>query len=363
MRQQLRGRHTLGSVAEWCRYLFERGLLMPAADLLPRRSALALADLSGFVGALLPTSAARTAWAEVAAATGRHGLTALPSVAVRLAMPRRDLVGLRRLRKRREHPRGWTVRHLNDARLWATVEAQRPFVICNGHFPHAPAQALEVLVPGLAGYSMHAPVPARRLSPAALRERLQNRLLYGISRQLIGLPSEVLLPYAGDTGALGRMVDRAREPGGVVRIYFDAVWERPNAYRRPFAGMSERGFAPGTARVARLAQCPIVLALPLFERDGSVRVEWGPWIEAPAPDDEAADIRITDELIDALERAVGRFPLQYQHPIGSERRWDAATQCWRMPATAGGALDQAPPGRPQGARCISRALRRRGRIR
>lgn len=98
--------------------------------------------------------------------------------------------------------------------------------------------------------------------------------------------------------------------------------------------MPERGFAPGTARVARLAHCPIVFALAIFERDGGVRVEWGPWIEPPAPGDEAADVRVTDELVDAPERAVGRYPLPHQHPIGCTRRWDAASECWRMPGSA-----------------------------
>jgi hypothetical protein len=44
--------------------------------------------------------------------------------------------------------------------------------------------------------------------------------------------------------------------------------------------------------------------------------------------DEQADIRITNEILDRIERAVGRWPGQYVLPIGGQRRWNAAACRW-----------------------------------
>jgi lauroyl/myristoyl acyltransferase len=315
-------------LAEWARYAYERAVLMPAAGALPRSWALALADVSACIDAALPTKTSRTARREVAAAMGRRGIGAYAAVARRLAAPRRDLVMLRRFRRGREHPRDVRVHEVNGGRVSEMLAAGQPFVVCNGHFPHAPDLVIStVIIPQLAGNSLFSPIPPRRLDPARLRERLQNHLLYGLSRKLVGFPPDILIPFAGSKDAVGTMVEQLRQ-GGVVRLLFDAVWERPHAYRRPFAAMAERGFALGTARIARLAEVPVVFCVSVYEPDGSARIEWGPWIEPPPIDDAAAVVRVMDELIDALELAIGRYPLQYLHPIGRERVWDAEREAW-----------------------------------
>jgi lauroyl/myristoyl acyltransferase len=124
------------------------------------------------------------------------------------------------------------------------------------------------------------------------------------------------------------MLAKLAQPGGVVRIAIDALWEKPNAYRRPFAGLQERGFALGAARVARLAQCPLVFFQTTFQDDGSVLVERGDPMEPPPVDDRASDIAVTDRLLNELERWVARYPTQYLHPIGHDRCWNAETSRW-----------------------------------
>lgn len=317
----------LASVMDWARYLADRLIVIPAADLLPRGSALAVADLIGYIDALVPAGTTATARNEMIAATGEHAWRAYRNTAIRLAAPRRDLVVLRRVRRGREHPREWTVRLVNAQRTWAMIAAGRPFVWSEAHFAHAPDLAT-VLYPGLAGgLSLFAPVPARRLSARALRERLQNQTMYGLWDKLRAQP-ENRLPFAGTKGVVSALIEEVRRPGGKANLLFDASWETRGAYRRAFAGMADRGFALGTARIARLAQCPIVFSFAVWESDRSVRFEWGPWIEPPPIDDEAADRAVVDKLVEAAELVVARYPAQYLHPIGHERAWDPATGRW-----------------------------------
>lgn len=322
---------------DWARYLADRLIVIPAADLLPRGWALAVADLVGYIEALVPAGTTATARKEMIAATGMRGWRAYQNAAMRLAAPRRDLVILRRVRREREHPREWTVRLINAERTWEMIAAGRPFVWSEAHFAHAPDLAT-VLFPELAGGpSLFAPVPPLRLSAGALRERLQNQTMYGLWDKLRGLPENRIV-FTGTKGVVTTLVEEARRRGGKPNLLFDAYWETPAAYRRPFAGLAQRGFALGTARIARLAQCPVVFSFAAWEPDGSVRLEWGPWIEPPAIDDDAADLAVIDRLAEAVEGVIARYPAQYLHPIGHERVWDAAMGQWRVEITATPAL-------------------------
>ena len=57
---------------------------------------------------------------------------------------------------------------------------------------------------------------------------------------------------AGDPNLMPAILADLAKPRWVRAIYIDAIWDRPHAHRRPFAGMTERGFALGAARIARL---------------------------------------------------------------------------------------------------------------
>ena len=128
-----------------------------------------------------------------------------------------------------------------------------------------------------------------RRAPPAPRERSSRTA----SRQSsFGLPY-----YAGSVRGLPRH-DPRRPPGARAAgrrrtgFYIDAIWDKPRAHRRPFAGHAERGFALGTARIARLAQVPVVLGIAAWTDDSTVRVVWRPPIEPPRIDDERADVRV-----------------------------------------------------------------------
>ncbi len=316
------------SPAAWARYLYELCVLVPAARLLPRRLALALADASGYLQASLPNAGATAARCEVRAATGLAGIALWRATAARLAGPRRDIVLLRRMRALREHPRAWPLREVGGERVHALAAAGKPFIIAAGHFYYAADLVIPVvLFPGIGGRGVKAAIPERRLDPEVLHERLLNHSLLGLRARLTGDAHERLVPEVG-RGSVVQAVERVlSQPGGATRILIDAVWTKAG-YDRPFAGMASRRFALGAARIARRAQCPVVFELAVFEPDGGVCVAWGPYVDPPAPDDEAADVRVMDQLIDHLETCVARFPLQYLHPMGCDRRWAATAARW-----------------------------------
>ena len=60
IRRRTPGR-TLASAMDWARYLADRLIVIPAADLLPRGWALAVADLVGYIEALVPAGTTATA--------------------------------------------------------------------------------------------------------------------------------------------------------------------------------------------------------------------------------------------------------------------------------------------------------------
>jgi lauroyl/myristoyl acyltransferase len=317
------------SPAAWARYIYELCVLVPAARLLPRAWALALADASGYLQASLPNAGATAARCEVRAATGLAGIALWRATAARLAGPRRDIVLLRRLRALREHPRDWPLREVHGEGVHALAAAGKPFIIAAGHFYYAADLVIPVvLFPGIGGRGVKGAIPERRLDPEVLHERLLNRSLLGLRSRLVGDTHERFVPEVG-RGSVMQAVQRVlAQPGGATRILIDAVWTKAG-YDRPFAGTASRRFALGAARIARRAQCPIIFEMAVFEPDGGVRVEWGPYIDPPAPDDEAADVGVMDQLIDHLEACVARYPLQYLHPMGCDRRWDPASGRWQ----------------------------------
>jgi lauroyl/myristoyl acyltransferase len=131
-------------------------------------------------------------------------------------------------------------------------------------------------------------------------------------------------------GFLVRLLRHLRDPGGAVIIATDAAWHgaRDGGYTRPFAAFGAQTFHLGTARLARLSQRPIVTCVPFLDGDRRVVMEWSPVIQPPARDDAGADVRITDEILDWIERRIGERPGQYVESFGHDRRWSPAAKCW-----------------------------------
>jgi lauroyl/myristoyl acyltransferase len=95
--------------------------------------------------------------------------------------------------------------------------------------------------------------------------------------------------------------------------------------------MRARTFSIGSAVFSRMAQCPIVACATYVEKEGTVVLEWGPVIPPPQREDEAADLRTINALLDFLEKAIGQRPTQYFLYIGEERQWNAVLQTWEDP--------------------------------
>jgi lauroyl/myristoyl acyltransferase len=165
-------------------------------------------------------------------------------------------------------------------------------------------------------------------TPQGLRVRLQMReLRKGIDLVRDG---DVDIAEVAGRAFLVRLLRHLRDPGGVVVIAADAAWhgEKDGGYTRPFAAFSAQTFHLGTARLARLSQRPIVTCVPFLDDDQRVVVEWSPVIAPPARDDEEADVRITNEILDWIERRIGERPGQYVESFGHDRRWSTTAKCW-----------------------------------
>lgn len=113
----------------------------------------------------------------------------------------------------------------------------------------------------------------------------------------------------------------------------DAPWRKNvrGSFARPFASRSNQWFATGAARLARAAQCPIVLCLSYLDETGIVTFEWVRVIDPPAEQDADADVRISNMLLDDIEAAIGRYPTQYVIDFLGTRRLERRSRQWVEP--------------------------------
>ncbi len=331
-------------VLAWFRYLTDRFVVVPIASVFPARIALTVADLVGLVHGLIPGRGSRVARLETTAATGAVGWAAFRGACRRLAGPRRDLVYLRRMRSRRESLADWTLNESNPDPIHQLVASRQPFVLAGGHFSSAPSYFRHQVLPADAAF-VGSELPHWKLSPSDLRRRLSAQLDYGLRSRFLGEPEtldyQIQVPDLWVQGAnwsdapdrtpsvQDAMLARLARPGGIVITLVDAYWEKSTAYRPPFVGIRERGFALGAARIARIAQCPLVPFVAVFgEEPRTVIIDWGCPIPPPEPDDAAADRRVIDQALEFIEKGVARYPDQYDYPIGCDRRWSAVTGRW-----------------------------------
>lgn len=332
-------------VVEWLRYAGDLLVLMPAAAVLPLRWGLALTYALGAIEALSPMRAGRTTRAEVAALGVRGRWRQFQASAARLAFPRKDFFYLVRFARGRDELADWRVEEVGGDALRQMLTEGRSVVLATGHFSSAGSTLRRVVLPPRSMSLVGEPVPWQ-LSPFRLRLRLATGVRMRARARALRTQPRALgaSQHVPDMWSRGRDLDaqparsphiqetmlaHLAEPGALLVVAVDAAWPKPRALRHPFAGRAEQQFAVGGARVARLAQCPIVpYVITLGRAPRTVRIEFGPTIE-PAPlDDEAADARLTKQLLGWLEVQVGRYPEQYRALIGVERRWDAAAERW-----------------------------------
>lgn len=243
-----------------------------------------------------------------------------------LERPFRDHVNAVRIATGREDMHDWQVEMRGAPEM--LNDPSQSFIIATGHFSRQAMGALYVptLVPKRLA-TVVAPMTQAK-TPHGFRVRLQMReLRKGMEIARVG---DIDIADVAGKGFLVRLLRHLRDPGGVVIIATDAAWhgEQDGGYSRPFAAFNKQTFHLGTARLARLSQRPIVTCVPFLDGDRRVVMEWSPVIQPPARADEAADVRVTNEILDWIERRIGERPGQYVEGFGHDRRWSPTAKCW-----------------------------------
>lgn len=297
-------------------------ILRPAAHL-PRRWSLGTADAIGFIYSLTPMGHRIRKSMAIAFPAGDSAKLAHEW----MTRPFRDYVAMRRLIVGRDHVERFPVESRNEPAILR--EPGQSLIIAIGHFSRE--ANIGLYKAGLIPKKIFATIaPLDQLShrPRALRLRLQiTAIMDGIRRARAG--DVDVVPFDGP-GALTKLVRHLRQPDSVVTISTDAVSSsgRERGHVRDFAGHRSVSFALGTARLARLSQRPIAVCVPFMDEDGRLVLDWTGPIAAPDRNDESADARITSNILDVLEKAVGMRPGQFVLPLGHERSWDDSTQRW-----------------------------------
>jgi lauroyl/myristoyl acyltransferase len=294
-----------------------------------------LASLAGRIDAsrLLDDAGLRR---EMEAAFGLDRKAAIAAARARAARRYLDFVVYRRIRSGREDPASWRVEERGAEALDDLRRSGASFVIATGHFARHPSYAMwtgatiphrivDVTLPGRDGSH-----------PASLGSRWWSTHLE-LMMDVCGRAPGVELVIVEDRSVAASLVARLKEPGTAVVIAADAPLGAGHrtVHRRPFAGRMLQGFARGTAAIARVARCPIVVCVPYLEPDGTVVLEWvgpiGPVAGGPAirPTGQAQDDHaVMDTILDVLEQMIGRRPTQYVLPIGRERIWNQDDEQW-----------------------------------
>jgi lauroyl/myristoyl acyltransferase len=243
-----------------------------------------------------------------------------------LGRPFRDHVNATRIAAGVELTREWTVEMRGPPAF--LDDPRQSFIIATGHFSREAMSCLYmpwILQRRLA--TVIAPLTEAK-TPRGFRVRLQMREMVKGIRAI--REDDVDVAEVAGKSFLVRLLHHLREPGGAVVIASDASWgaEKGGGLTRAFAGYASQTFAFGTARLARLSQCPIVTCVPFIVGDRHIVMEWSPVIPAPARDDAAADIQTTNTILDWIERRIGERPDQYVLSFGTERRWSPTTRSW-----------------------------------
>ena len=274
----------------------------------------------------VPTSG-RSALSTMRKAFGMEDADAKRAAREYLSQPFYAFVVFQRMLYRRESPDEWTIEEANGDEVTLLRESERPFIVATGHFRRESFIALYLprLCPGsVAG--VFASIPERSLRLSNLRIRVH----FGqVVKAVKWSRPDVELVHVG--GAFIKLLGHLANSRRRVIMAVDSFWKTTGSstHPRPFGGMKARPFSTGAATLSRLAQCPIVPCASYVDADGTIVLEWGPVIEPPLRQDEDADIRTTNVVLDFLENAIGRRPTQYVLHIGEERKFDPVLGTWK----------------------------------
>ncbi|MGD9968788.1 MAG: hypothetical protein AB7T59_19880 [Hyphomonadaceae bacterium] len=306
-------------------------LLRLAATHLPRAWAMGLADAAGYLFYIVPLGARARRSMRRAFPSGDANVLALEW----LRRPFRDYVAAVQIVSGRDVPAGWDVEQRNAPA--ALYDPNQSLIIATGHFSRQSMSGLYLpRVIAKALITVMAFVDRKPANAHNMRVlQLMNAFKAGIRRVREG---DVEIAEVGASpGLVLHLLKHLKRPGGALIIASDGPWSKDKAggFDRAFAGHAERHVALGTAWLSRMSQRPIVPCVSFLDTDERrIIIDWGELIPPAAKDDVNADVRVTNAVLDALERAIGQHPGQYVLPIGEERRWSETAQCWVAPTDA-----------------------------
>jgi lauroyl/myristoyl acyltransferase len=300
-------------------------ILHPAALYLPRSWALRIADSAGSLMELSPLGGRMRQWMRM---TFPHAEDPDRLAREWLRRPFRDYITSTRVAEAGESDADWTIESRNEPAI--LTDPSQSVIIATGHFSRQACGAVfapSVCPKGLV--SVVAPVEQASQGARAMRIRVQlGEMVKGIRELRKG---RVEFVEVGARGIATKLLQLMRGPNKLLVMSVDVPWpkNRSGGYDRPFAGHATQHFALGTARLSRATQCPIVVCVPYLDGD-KIIMEWSEPIPPADARDDSADQRVTDQMLDVIERAVGRRPGQYVLAVGHDRYWDPKTETWNM---------------------------------
>lgn len=305
-------------------------ILKPAADHLPARWAEAIARCFALAYALTPY------WGLIKIVQMRRalGVGLLQGIVMTrdwFARPLLDAVILRRILGRRDDFTRWPVAQINRTLVAPLLASGQSFILATGHFSRK--AAVPLFTEANISHKVHLvsnPPVKRTANPQTAWVRFHYGQMLAI---LPVLRHDMATINPGRPNLMAHLVGTLRAPGNAVAIMVDAPWRKNvrGGFARPFASRSNQWFATGAARLARAAQCPIVLCHPYLSETGTITFEWVRVIDPPAEQDAEADVRISNILLDDIEAAIGRHPTQYVIDFLGPRRLERLTRHWVEP--------------------------------
>lgn len=307
-----------------------------AAATLPESLALGVAAGLGYIALFSPVGL--RAVRRMEAMFGSERAFALAHK--RLARPFRDHVFMVRIANGIEDPTLWPV--ISDPPPFLN-DPNASFIMATGHFSRQ--AAIAAYFPQTISHKLASVMaPLQKKTGSRIRDARLQAQFGAMSKALERVRAgDLHVIEVGGPRVVSQVVNHLKQPGHCIAISSDAPWPAAKGgHARPFAGRKQQNYALGTARLARLAQCPIVSCVPVLD-EGRLILRWGAPIDPPAPGDHSADARITDQLLDELELAIGLYPDQYVLSLGYDRRWDSVSERWVGASARDAANDVAAP--------------------
>lgn len=317
------------NIAESLRLVSMQLILVPAAYLLPKSWALALAKLLSLPLIVFPAPGIIT-YLRMREAFGEGLFRTFRLTWGWVGRPFRDFVILKRVLYGREDISKWKIVEKNSDAVARLRESGQSFIVATAHFEREALlpMACSRVTPGNLMTVAHPP-PKEIKTLYDLRLRIQYGTMLKVLSTAWRRPFEFAftMPRTSSSQSAASMIfDRLRKRGNVLLIHVDAPWTtgpKGGRYTRPFAGLRGREFSTGAAQLAELTQRPIVSCIYWQKDDETVVLEWGSPIQRV--DDT---IETMNRLIDPLEVAIGERPTHYVLNIGDERRWNATLKRW-----------------------------------